>query len=140
MPDIGLFELILIGAVAFLVLGPERLPEFFAQIGRAVRRARGWAAEIRQQINVETEPLRSPATEVRAEVQDIIDAGLSTAAAEASVAEKPAAEKPARRKPAARKPAASKAKSKDSGESKPAPRKRAPRKKAEPKPDSGKDA
>jgi len=65
MPDIGLFELLLIGAVAFLVLGPERMPEFFAQIGRLVRRARRWGEDIKHQIDVETRDIRQPADEVR---------------------------------------------------------------------------
>jgi len=74
MPDIGLLELVLIGAVAFLVLGPERLPEFFAQIGRMVRRARGWAGDMKRQISAETESLQEPMKEVR----DALDGGLST--------------------------------------------------------------
>ncbi len=65
MPDIGLFELLLIGAIAFLVLGPERMPEFFAQIGRFVRRARQWGEDIKYQIDVETRDIRQPADEVR---------------------------------------------------------------------------
>jgi len=75
MPDIGLLELILIGAVAFLVLGPERLPEFFAQIGRTVRRARGWAGDMKRQITAEAESLQAPVKEVR----DALDGGLSSA-------------------------------------------------------------
>lgn len=58
MPDIGLFELVLIGALAFIVLGPERLPEFFGQIGRMLRHARRWAGELRQQWLLETGEMR----------------------------------------------------------------------------------
>jgi len=58
MPDIGLFELVLIGALAFIVLGPERLPEFFGQIGRMLRHARRWAGELRQQWLLETGEIR----------------------------------------------------------------------------------
>ena len=65
MPDIGLFELILIALIAFLVLGPERMPEFFAQIGRFVRRARQWGEDIRHQIDMETRSVRQPAEEIR---------------------------------------------------------------------------
>lgn len=49
MPEIGFFELCLIGIVMFLVLGPERMPEFFALLGKLVRTARRWMAEVRDQ-------------------------------------------------------------------------------------------
>jgi len=58
MPDIGLFELVLIGALAFIVLGPERLPEFFDQIGRMLRHVRRWAGELRRQWLLETGEVR----------------------------------------------------------------------------------
>ena len=74
MPDIGLFELILVGAVAFLVLGPERMPEFLAQIGRAVRSARSWGNDIRRQINEETKDLKAPVSDVK----DALSPGLSS--------------------------------------------------------------
>lgn len=64
MPDIGLIELILIGIVAFLVLGPERMPEFLGQISRMVRRLRQWVANIKQQIDQETQPLQQPIQEI----------------------------------------------------------------------------
>jgi sec-independent protein translocase protein TatB len=65
MPDIGLFELILIGAIAFLILGPERLPDFFAQIGRVVRQGRMWVTSIKQQLDEETREVRASGEEVR---------------------------------------------------------------------------
>jgi len=74
MPDIGFFELLVIGAIAFLILGPERTPEFFAQIGRTVRKGRAWIATVKQQIDVETQVLKEPVQEVR----DSIDDGLSS--------------------------------------------------------------
>ena len=49
MPDIGLFELILIGLLLFLVVGPERMPEFLGQVGRWVRSGRGWVSELRSE-------------------------------------------------------------------------------------------
>ncbi|MDQ7010997.1 MAG: twin-arginine translocase TatA/TatE family subunit [Mariprofundaceae bacterium] len=64
MPDIGLFELVLIGALAFIVLGPERLPEFFGQIGRMLRHARRWAGELRQQWLLETGEIRGELNQI----------------------------------------------------------------------------
>jgi len=64
VPDIGFLELLLVGAIAFLVLGPERMPELFAQVGRVVRKGRGWIADVRRQFDEETAPLKKPLHEV----------------------------------------------------------------------------
>jgi len=64
MPDIGFLELLLVGAIAFLVLGPERMPELFAQVGRVVRKGRGWITDVRRQFDEETAALKKPLHEV----------------------------------------------------------------------------
>ncbi len=74
MPDIGFLELIVVGAIAFLILGPERTPEFFAQIGRLVRKGRFWVADIKQQIERETQAVREPIQEAK----DALDEGISS--------------------------------------------------------------
>lgn len=78
MPDIGFFELLLVGAVAFLILGPERTPEFFAQIGRMARQGRAWIATVKQQIDVETQVIKEPMQEARDALSDQLDDGLSS--------------------------------------------------------------
>ena len=78
MPDIGFFELLLVGAVAFLILGPERTPEFFAQIGRMVRQGRAWITTVKQQIDTETQGLKEPMQEVRDALNDQLDEGLNS--------------------------------------------------------------
>ncbi len=80
MPDIGLLELILIGIVAFLVLGPERMPELVSQVGGAIRHARRWMGEVKHQLHQETEELRGEASEVR----DALSEGISTMPDESS--------------------------------------------------------
>jgi len=65
VPDIGFLELLLVGVIAFLVLGPERMPELFAQVGRVVRKGRGWIADVKQQIDAETAPLSTPVAELK---------------------------------------------------------------------------
>jgi len=74
MPDIGFLELLLIGAIAFLILGPERAPEFFAQIGRMVRQGRAWISDVKSQIEQETQVLKEPLQETK----DALDDGLSS--------------------------------------------------------------
>jgi len=74
MPDIGFLELLVIGAIAFLILGPERTPEFFAQIGRMVRQGRAWVGDVKQQIEQETQALKEPLQETK----DALDEGISS--------------------------------------------------------------
>ncbi|GAV19217.1 sec-independent protein translocase protein TatB [Mariprofundus micogutta] len=69
MPDIGFLELLLIGAIAFLVLGPERMPELFGQIGRVVKKGRGWINDVRRQIDEETQ-LNSSVADVKNALND----------------------------------------------------------------------
>jgi len=73
MPDIGFLELILVGIIAFLVLGPDRMPELFAQVGRVVRKGRGWIADMRRQIDEETAPLKNSLHDVEDSVGGIDD-------------------------------------------------------------------
>jgi len=73
MPDIGFLELILVGVIAFLLLGPERMPELFAQVGRVVRKGRGWIQDVRQQIDAETAVLKEPLHDVEDSVKGGID-------------------------------------------------------------------
>lgn len=70
MPEIGLLELTVIGILAFLVLGPEKLPEFFAQIGRFMRQGKTWYHKMRYQLEQETNALKQPVTAMRDELLD----------------------------------------------------------------------
>lgn len=56
MFDINGWELLLLGVLALLVLGPERLPEYAAKFGRFVRQARSLADRARQQLKDEMGP------------------------------------------------------------------------------------
>ncbi len=53
MFDIGFFELILIGIVALLVIGPERLPRVARQAGLWVGKLQGFVASVKQDIDDE---------------------------------------------------------------------------------------
>jgi len=74
MPDIGFLELIVIGVIAFLVLGPERMPELFGQLGRVVSKGRGWIKDVRAQIDKETAALKNPLHEV----EDALGGGIES--------------------------------------------------------------
>lgn len=69
MPDIGLVELALIGLVGFLVLGPERLPEFFGQIGRILRDGKTWLNSLKNQLEYEKNQLSQPLQDIKGEIK-----------------------------------------------------------------------
>ena len=50
MVDVGFTELVMIGLVALLVVGPERLPELVRTTGRWIGRAQRLAREMRSEL------------------------------------------------------------------------------------------
>jgi sec-independent protein translocase protein TatB len=54
--DINGWELLLLGLLAILVLGPERLPDYAAKFGRFVRQARSMADRAKAQLKDEMGP------------------------------------------------------------------------------------
>ena len=56
MFDINGWELLLLGLLAVIVLGPERLPEYAAKFGRFVRQARAMADRAKEQLKDEMGP------------------------------------------------------------------------------------
>lgn len=55
MFDIGFWELLLIGLVALLVIGPERLPGAARTLGLWVRRARALVNLVRDEVERQTD-------------------------------------------------------------------------------------
>ncbi len=70
MFDIGFSEIALVGVVALLVLGPERLPRVARTAGALVRRARASWQSMRDEIERElaTEDLKKSMQDIRREV------------------------------------------------------------------------
>ena len=65
MPDIGLVEIIVIGIAMFLILGPERTPEFMGQIARWLRKAKSWFGDVREQLRREVDTVQDPIVQAR---------------------------------------------------------------------------
>ncbi len=53
MFDIGFWELVLVGVVALLVFGPERLPRVAREAGLWLRKARSMVASVKSEIDHE---------------------------------------------------------------------------------------
>ncbi len=51
MPDIGWMELLVIGVVALIVVGPEDLPGMFKKLGQMVGKVRGMAKDFTNAMN-----------------------------------------------------------------------------------------
>ena len=55
MPQIGPLEIMLVGIVALLVFGPEKLPEMARTVGRTANQLRRMAADLKEEFNAELE-------------------------------------------------------------------------------------
>jgi len=59
MPNIGAPELIIILVIALLILGPGKLPEVGASLGKTIREFRKASADVQEsvKVNVDTTPM-----------------------------------------------------------------------------------
>lgn len=57
MFDIGFFELLVIGVVLLLVMGPERLPEVARQGAFIIKRVRAWIFQMKSEMNLIDDPI-----------------------------------------------------------------------------------
>src|SRR5688572_8700704 len=69
MFNIGLGEMIVIGLIALLVFGPERLPELARQAAHIFNQVRGAADEVQRAILTETQPITKPFEDIRDEIK-----------------------------------------------------------------------
>jgi sec-independent protein translocase protein TatB len=76
MFDIGFSELLLIGIVALVVIGPERLPKVARTAGHLFGRMQRYVADVKADINreIHVEELHKLQEEMRASVNSIEDA------------------------------------------------------------------
>ena len=101
MFDIGFSELLVIGIVALIVIGPQRLPGVARTVGHLLGRLQRYVADVKADINREIEleelrKMRDSMQKAASEMQSSVDAELSKTADELNKAASgtPAAEPP----------------------------------------------
>ncbi len=73
MFDIGIYELGVIGVVALIVLGPEKLPKVARTVGNLLGRAQRYMADVKSEVSrqMELDELRSMKSTIETAAQDI---------------------------------------------------------------------
>lgn len=73
MIDFGFDKLALIGAVALIVIGPEKLPRVARTVGHMLGRAQRYVAEVKAEVNrsIELEELKKMKTEFEDAARDV---------------------------------------------------------------------
>ena len=84
MFDIGFSELVVIGLVALIVIGPERLPRVARTVGHLIGRLQRYVADVKADINREVEldelrKMRDSVQEAAASIENSVTSGLSKA-------------------------------------------------------------
>lgn len=75
MFDIGFWEILLIGVVALLVIGPEKLPEVARTVGRWVAKVQRFVAGVKADINAElkSDELRKLLGDQESQIRELKD-------------------------------------------------------------------
>ncbi|MEW6706846.1 MAG: Sec-independent protein translocase protein TatB [Pseudomonadota bacterium] len=73
MIDLGIDKLALIGAVALIVIGPEKLPRVARTVGHMIGRAQRYVAEVKAEVNrsMELEELKKMKTQFEDAARDV---------------------------------------------------------------------
>jgi sec-independent protein translocase protein TatB len=87
MFDIGFSELLVIGVVALIVIGPERLPRVARTIGHLAGRLQRYVADVKSDINREIEldelrKMRDSVQKTASEMEASVNSELSKTAAD----------------------------------------------------------
>jgi sec-independent protein translocase protein TatB len=162
MFDIGWSELMIIGVVALIVVGPKDLPMMFRKVGNFVGKARGMARDFQTAMDqaadesgvrdiadsvkkaadfkddISAKGMSNKAAEFTKKYATVNDPTANVSAVEKTVAKKPAAKKSPAKKAATKKPATKKPTAKKPATTKAAAKKPAPKKTAAKKPKTSK--
>ncbi len=104
MPTPGPLELVIILVIALLILGPGKLPDVGAALGKSIKEFRKASSDVQESVKVDTSPL--PATPPAATVAPAAVAEVAASPVAAAPAAAPVAD-PTLSAPAAEVPAAS---------------------------------
>lgn len=111
MFDIGFSELLVIGVVALIVIGPERLPRVARTLGHLAGRLQRYVTDVKADINREIEldelrKMRDSMQQSASSFESSVTSEVGKAEAEVrnAVEDQPAQEKPAEAKSAEAKP------------------------------------
>ena len=99
MFDIGFSELLVIGVVALIVIGPERLPRVARTIGHLAGRLQRYVADVKSDINREIEldelrKMRDSMQQAASEMQTAVDKELGKTAEDLNKSLEPEPAKP----------------------------------------------
>ncbi len=83
MIDLGLSKMALIGAVALIVIGPEKLPRVARTVGTLLGKAQRYVADVKAEVNrsMELDELRKMKETVEGAARDV-ESSVSTAASD----------------------------------------------------------
>ena len=73
MIDLGIEKMMVIGAVALIVIGPEKLPRVARTVGTLLGKAQRYVADVKAEVNrsIELDELKKMKTEVEAAARDV---------------------------------------------------------------------
>jgi sec-independent protein translocase protein TatB len=73
MIDLGLEKMMVIGAVALIVIGPEKLPRVARTVGTLIGKAQRYVADVKAEVNrsIELDELRKMKQEVESAARDV---------------------------------------------------------------------
>jgi sec-independent protein translocase protein TatB len=73
MFDIGITKLMIVGGIALIVIGPERLPRVARMVGTLVGRAQRYVADVKAEVNrsIELEELQKMRTQFESAARDV---------------------------------------------------------------------
>lgn len=80
MPQIGPLEILVVGVLALLVFGPEKLPEMARSVGKGLAQMKSMASEMKSEFDLKDDEATHPGPKI--EASQVIEDGDSKTASE----------------------------------------------------------